>query len=140
MAKWRVYNRHPEGLTHKEKFRGETIEIPANGYVVMDYEDAVQFRSQYFPMMKNAQGAPDPRGFKVIALEPHGDIVPAATQPKEFICNYDGMKFPTQKALDAHIEANFADQVFKDEAIEAEIEKEEKAKRGPGRPAKEKTA
>jgi hypothetical protein len=138
--KWRVYNRHPQGFTHKEKFRDETIEIKAGGFVLMDYEDAVRFKGQYFPMIKNAQGAEDPKGFKVIHLEP--DDGSSAAQPiimqKDFVCHIDGAKFPTQALLDNYLKMNYADVAFKDESIEEEIAKEEIKKRG--RPAKERTA
>jgi len=132
MSKWRVWNKHPEGYTHKERFKDQEIEIKANSYVVMDYEDAVQFRGQYFPMKKNAQGAPDPAGFKVIHLEPHGDV----EIKKEYICHLDGRKFPTQKALDQYLDENYADKTFVDENAEVEIQAEKKR----GRPFKEKTA
>lgn len=138
MAKWRVYNRHPEGMTHREKYKEQMITIPAGGFVLMDYEDAVQFRGQYFPMKKNAQGAPDPASFKVIHLEPDNAEVKAA--PVEFICHFDGRKFPTQSALDQYLTENYADKTFKDEALEETIKEETQERRGPGRPAKGKTA
>lgn len=137
MAKWRVWNKHPNGFTHKEKFKEQLIEIKAGEYVLMDYEDAVQFRGQYFPMKKDAQGAPDPAGFKVIHLERHGE---EAVKPTEFVCHFDGKKFPTQILLDQHLTENYSDRTFKDDALEEEIKKEEKAKRSPGRPRAEKTA
>lgn len=135
MAKWRVWNRHPDGLTHVEKFKDQTIEIRAGEYVLMDYEDAVQFRGQYFPMKRNAQGAPDPTGFKIIHLEPHGSAAEAKPAAEEFICHFDGRKFPTQKLLDQHLSENYADKTFVDEKIEEEIKATKR-----GRPAKEKTA
>ncbi len=141
MAKWKVINKHPLGFTHREKFRDEMIEIPANGHVLMDYEEAVLFRSQYFPMKKKPTGEDDPKGFKVIHLEPM-DGAPQVVETKQgFICHFDGMKFPTQASLDFHIKENYADQAFKDEALEEEIKKEKETtvKRGPGRP-KEKSA
>lgn len=138
MAMWRVWNKHPEGLTHKEKFREQVVEIKAGAYVLMDYEDAVQFRGQYFPMVKNAMGAPDPKGFKCIFLEPHGDAAAETGKAQEFVCMRDGAKFPTQAMLDRHIETNYKDEVVKDEALEEEIQRE--TKRGPGRPAKDKSA
>lgn len=127
MSKWRVYNRHPSGLTHIEKFKGNVVEIPAGGYVLMDYEEAVQFKGQYFPMLKDAQGAPDPKGFKVIHLEPNekGENKP---EVKEFVCHFDGAKFPTQALLDNYLTKNYADHTFKDEALDQEIE--QKSKRG----------
>ena len=107
MAKWRVYNEHPHGLTHTEKFKEETIVIKAGEFVLMDYEDAVQFRSQYFPRRKNAQGADDPKGFKVIHLKPHDEDAPKVVAA-EFICHRDGAKFPTQALLDKHVADNYA--------------------------------
>ena len=128
--KWRVYNRHPEGLTHKEKFRDETIEIKAGEYILMEYEEAVRFRGQYFPMLKNAQGAPDPRGFKVIHLEPDGDVKaqPSDAKTSEWICHIDGAKFPTEALLNNYLKMNYAESTFKDETIETEIAKEKEAK------------
>ncbi len=136
MAKWRVWNKHPDGFTHREKFRENLIEIKGGAYVVMDYEDAVQFRGQYFPMKRRPTGEPDPVGFKVLHLEPHdADDAPAA---QEFICHFDGAKFPTQAMLDNYLTQNFSDHVFKDEALEESIQKEETKKRG--RPPKDKSA
>lgn len=137
MAKWKVWNRHPNGLTHKEKFKEQSVEIKAGEYVLMDYEDAVQFRGQYFPMKKDAQGAPDPAGFKVIHLEKHEDSPEPAVV--EFVCHFDGAKFPTKALLDNYLTKNYADQTFNDDALDAEIQKEAAVKRGPGRPPKEKT-
>lgn len=135
MAKCKVWNKHPEGLTHKEKFRDEMVEIKAGEYVVMDYEDAVRFRGQYFPMLKNAQGAPDPRGFKVIHLEPIG--VPNST--KEYICHLDGAKFPSQALLDKYVKTTYPDtETVKDESLDEEISME-KAKKPSSKAAKEKS-
>ena len=127
MAKWRVWNKHPEGLTHKEKFREEMIEIKAGEYVIMDYEDAVRFRGQYFPMLKNAQGAPDPKGFKVLQLEPDGEI--EVQTVKEFICHLDGAKFPTEALLNNYLKMNYAESTFKDDALDEEIAKTERKRR-----------
>ena len=134
MAKWRVWNKHPEGMTHREKFRGELVEIKAGSYVLMDYEDAVQFRGQFFPMKKLPTGEADPAGFKCIRLEPHDESQPAP-DVKKFISHIDGREFESQALLDAYLKENFADQVFKDDALEEEIKK-----RGPGRPPKDKAA
>lgn len=131
MAQWRVWNKHPMGYTHKEEFKDETIEIPANEYILMDYEDAVQFRGQYFPMKKTAQGTDDPKGFKVLFLEPHNESLAASIHEEsggEFVCHFDGRKFPTQQLLDRYIKQNYADEIFVDEALEEEIKKS-KAKR-----------
>jgi hypothetical protein len=137
--KWRVWNRHPQGLTHTENFRDSKIVIKPNDYVLMDYEDAVRFRGQFFPMLKNAQGAPDPRGFKVIELEPH-DEQSDSPEVQEFVCHFDGAKFPTQALLDSYLKQNYSENVITDPELEKEIEQEAQVKRKRGRPAKEVTA
>jgi hypothetical protein len=139
--KWRVWNKHPEGLTHTEKFREETVSIPAGSYILMEYEDAVQFRGQFFPMLRDAQGAPDPKGFKCIQLEKHPEESEETIMPVEFICHNDGAKFPTQALLDSYVKQNYSENAFTDEAIEDEIKRQAKAKKaGAQRTTKEKSA
>jgi hypothetical protein len=128
MAKWRVWNRHPNGLTHREKFKDEMIEIKSGEYVLMDYEDAVQFRGQYFPMKKDPMGAPDPKGFKVLELQRHE--AEKAQDVREYICHFDGRKFPTQALLDQYLTENYADHTFKDESLDEELERDQKNRRG----------
>ena len=134
MALWRVYNRHPQGFTHKEKFKDEMLEIKAGEYKVMDYEDAVMFRGQYYPMRELPSGERDPATFKVIHLEMH-DKQPNEQVITRYVCHLDGKAFDTPEALTAYLKANYSDQIFKDEALDKEIE----MKRGPGRPPKEKS-
>lgn len=141
-TKWRVYNMHRDGLTHKEKFKDELIEIPYGKYVLMDYEDAVQFRGQYFPMKMDAQGVQDPTTYKMIKIEADS-ASSEVTSVKKFISPMDGKEFHSQHELDAYIEAKYGDiERVKDESLDAEIEKQaEMQKRKPGRPpAKEKSA
>lgn len=125
MAKWRVYNRHSQGLTHRERYKEQFIEIKAGDYALMDYEDAVQFKGQYFPMKKNPQGAPDPTSWKMLELVRHD---PEVKQEQEYICHFDGRKFPTQKDLDQHLTENYSDKTFKDEALDEEIKTKRKGK------------
>lgn len=135
MAKCKVWNRHPSGITHKEMFKGSEVIIPAGEHILMDYEEAVQFRGQYYPMKKNAQGADDPASFKVIHIEPLG----AAPEVTKFICPITKKEFFSQKDFDAHLQ-QYRDLVHRDEVLDKEIADEQAVKRGPGRPPKEKTA
>lgn len=131
MKKWRVYNKHPLGYTHKEMFKGDMVEIKANEYVLMDYEDAVQFRGQYFPMLMTADDQPDPKGFKVIKIEPDDEAKEEVVElpvSQQFICQFDGKKFETQTQLDNYIQKNHSDKIFKDEMLEKELEKDKKIK------------
>ena len=137
--KWRVYNMHPQGFTHKEKFRDELLQIKAGEYILMDYEDAVLFRGQYFPMTMDAGGQQDPKSYKVIKIEP--DDKSAQTDVKKvYVCHVDGKEFPTPQELEAYVQAKYGDlEPFIDESIEAELDKSEPTRRRPGRPPKEKT-
>jgi len=103
---WQVWNKHPEGLTHEEKFKGETIKIKAGEYILMDYEEAVQFKGQYFPIKLRGDNTQDPATFKVIELKPDS---PTEAQKPVFVCPIDGKKFETQSELDAYLVANFGD-------------------------------
>lgn len=109
---YRVYNKHSHGLTHTEMFKGDMITIPAGEYILMDYDDAVQFKSQHFPIKKDAMGQQTPESYKMIQIEAHiSKNVKSreTTKSKEFICPMDGKKFTSKVALDAYIEQNFKD-------------------------------
>lgn len=137
MAKWRVWNMHPTGLTHREMFRGDMVEIKAGSYVLMDYEDAYQFKGQFCPIKLDGMGQPDPVSFKVLKLEPHTENAKAEITQK-FVCQRDGKVFNTKAELDAYTEANYKDDVFHDEALD-EIIEATAPKKQRGRPPKEKT-
>lgn len=140
--KWKVYNTHPDGLTHREKFRDDMIEIKAGGFILMDYEDAVIFKGQYFPMRMDAMGQPDRTTFKCIKLEPeHAGEVQAQTS-KTYVCHIDGREFSTKEELQAYTSAKYSElETVKDAAIDKQIEDQIiQEKKRTGRPPKEKTA
>ncbi len=136
MAKWKVWNRHPDGLTHREKFREEMIVIPAGDYVLMDYEDAVLFRGQYFPIKTNPDGTHSRDSMKVIHLE-REDVIDAKESSPKYISQLDGKEFGSESELNAHLE-KFKEKIFQDETLDRELAAE--SRRKPGRPSKEKTA
>lgn len=148
MNKWKVYNRHPQGLTHKERFRGDMIEIPAGSFVEMDYEDAVQFRGQYFPIVMTETQGQDPKSMKVIELV--GPTGPAAQDTKErvYICHMDGKEFSSKQALEQHLKEKYGDvervvDETLDEAIDSEMKTEapenSPVRKKPGPKPREKT-
>jgi hypothetical protein len=137
--KCKVFNMHPHGQTHVENFRGDRIEIPASTFIVMDYEDAVQFKSQYWPMKIDAMDQPDPASFKCIKLEPIiEDVVPEGyvlNENKElvvektiYISHIDGKRFNSPEELDAYINANFKDKIIVDAIAEKEMENKKRGK------------
>lgn len=67
MAKVKVWNKN--SLPHVETFKGDKIEIPAGGCIEMDWEDATEFKGQFFPMVINADGTHNPKGFKKIVVD-----------------------------------------------------------------------
>lgn len=108
MSKYRVYNMHRDGLTHKEVFKGDLITIKAGEYILMDYEDAVQFKGQFFPIKMDAMGQQTPESFKMIKIECHTEDL-SIKEVKQFVCPMDGKKFNTEAELTAYIEANFGE-------------------------------
>lgn len=111
MGKYRVYNMHRDGLTHKEVFKGDLITIKAGDYVLMDYEDAVQFKGQFFPIKTDAMGQQTPESYKMIKIESHTEepALSSKQEVKVFVSPIDGKKFNTESELNAYIEANFGD-------------------------------
>lgn len=136
--KWRVYNMHPNGFTHKEIFRGDLITIKANDFVEMDYEDAVQFKGQYFPMKSTADGQQDPISYKCIEIKP-SEKVALVESVTRWVCHLDGKEFSTKQELETYTKSKYADvETLKDDSLDAELEKEVIQKKR-GRPAKEAT-
>lgn len=127
MAKYRVWNKHPDGMTHKERFRDQQLEIAAGDFILMDYEDAVQFKGQYFPMKMNAMNQQMPETYKCIMIEPDDAVaVKPEFTPDPFICHYDGKKFDSATALAVYVKENYSDQLVVDEAAEREAEQDKK--------------
>lgn len=117
--KAKVYNRHRDGLDHNEMFKGKMLNIKVNQFVVMDYDDAVDFKGQYFPMKLMPTGEPDPAGWKMIEVVPINDGDENA--PRKYVCNMDGREFSSQSELDKYTSANFGEQVFKDQGLDEQI-------------------
>lgn len=126
MNQWRVYNEHTQGLTFRQVFKEKEIIIPAGQFVLMDYEEAVEFKSAYFPMTVDAQGEPDPRSWKMISIKPHSEESAVPEITKKYVCPVDGREFQTQTELDAYQMANFSHLNVKDEMLDNQIEKSKK--------------
>lgn len=122
MSQVRVYNDNI--YPFKQNFKDEEIHIPAGGFVMMSPADAVIFRGSYSPMMKGANGQPDPKFFKKIRVEEIGAPEP---ERKKYICQFDGKEFQTEEALEAYIDENHIDKIADQEFAQ---------KRKAGRPKK----
>ena len=121
MGMVRVYNDNIH--EHREKFRGVEIVIPAGEFVEMDREDAVLFKSQFTPVIRNKGGRDDPKGFKMIRIE----YAPTAENVKDVVAEHEasmtctacGFRAGSTAGLKAHIRAKHADQMVDAEAREA---------------------
>jgi hypothetical protein len=107
---------------HKEKFKGDIVIIPAGGYVEMNRDDAVLFKGQFTPMIKNKGGREDPMGFKKIRIDYNPkeiveDVVTKAEQATT--CQACGFVAKSNAGLSAHIRANHMQQMVDDDAREA---------------------
>lgn len=90
----------------KQKFGSDLIEIPAGGFVEMEYHDAVRFKSKMSPVEKDGGGQQLPQSFKMIEVEPiksphEGQEITA------FKSMIDGSLHPSKEALAAY-EASMA--------------------------------
>lgn len=131
-GKWRVYNDHPMGYTHKEKFKGDDIEIKAGEFILMDYEDAIQFKSQFFPIRLNAQNVQDPVSYKVLRVvaDSNNQSSTPINENKIYVSPVDGKEFTSKEELEKYLEANFSHLRVKDEAAEETIKSKASPKRG----------
>jgi hypothetical protein len=120
MAKAKVYNRHSHGLTHKENFKGVPIVIKAGEFIEMDYEEAVEFKSQYFPMKLGPDEVQLPESYKMIEIIPVDD--PTADKASVFKCQLTGKSFGSASELDQHLK-QYRDLIVTDEEGEKEVKR-----------------
>lgn len=151
----KVYNDnvHP----HKERFKGEMIEIPAKGSIDMEYEEAIEFKGQFTGLAPLApNGAPDPRFFKMIRVEKlkeplfkdtslvnpvTGKTHSSAEELRAVLAEYGHLRVTdpdAEKASTSEVEQLKAALAAQQKQIDALLAAPEK--RGPGRPRKEATA
>lgn len=121
MANVRVYNDNK--FEHREKFRGDIIIIPPGEYVEMDKEDAVLFKSQFTPIIRNKGGRDDPKGFKMIRIEYNPEVIPVRDVVGEhtasLTCQACGFEAKTEAGLKVHIRASHASQMVDEDARQA---------------------
>jgi hypothetical protein len=95
---------------YTEKFNGDQITIPAGGYIEMEYMEAVQFKGTMNSIIRDADGAPKAESFKMIRVEPMGDLnKEAKSQVSELVCQACTYKAVDQVDLAKHILENHAE-------------------------------
>lgn len=137
-------NVHP----HIEMFKEKRIEIAAGGFIEMDYEEAIEFKSSFTVPVTDGEKNPIPMHFKKIRVETGG--APATVLP--LICHATGKIASSPEEL-AKMNAEHVGMLDTESAAELEAAARLKAendelkakiaaleaaaaKPGPGRPRK----
>ncbi len=107
MALVKVYNTNTHVL--EERFRDQQIKIMPGKYIVMDEEEAHLYRCQFKPIMIDGDGGKDPRGFKMLRIEPH--TKDEVKTPEGFVCHACNHEALCQEDLDTHIDEKHLDQL-----------------------------
>jgi hypothetical protein len=147
-------NVHP----HSEMFKGTRITIPAKDFVEMEWEEAIELRSQFTGLAPlRADGTPDPAYYKMLRVDPpatpifrdetlvnHADGKRAATKAElqemlgkfshRLVDDPDAEKAASSQA--ALLQAENAALKDRLAAIEAKLNMGD-SHRGPGRPRKD---
>lgn len=113
MATCRVYN--DDDKEYVEEFKGDTIRIPAKGYVTMDFMDGHQFNGQAISIRRLDNGLP----LTCKRLRVVNDTKAGKVSDSGFICQKCGVKHPSQKDLDGHISAMHLDEMVNEDAKRA---------------------
>lgn len=121
----------------KENFKGDPLEIPANGHIVMNFYDAHEFKGNIVPLIANADGMSiNPKCYKKIRVVEH-EYQKALSQgvtedelPEAFACNKCKKAFQTEASLLKHSIKEHGDEAIVDDEAEVVIRKK------PGRKAK----
>lgn len=121
MDRVRVYNDNK--VEHVEVYKGTTIRIPAGGFVEMDRDEAVQFKSQFRTPVYDKGKQQKPESMKVLRL---AAIVNGAEKAKpaaeKHVCMKCGFEAQNKAGLSAHIRANHIESMV-DEDAKKELQK-----------------
>jgi hypothetical protein len=122
--KVRVWNDNV--VEHREMYKGSEIRIPAGGYVEMDREEAVQFKSQFRTPVRDKAKIQTVESKKILRLEMVINGAEKAATPKaekeKHICHKCGFEAQNKAGLSAHIRANHLESMV-DEDARKELEK-----------------
>lgn len=135
---------------HTEKFKGKEITIQPGEFVEMEWEEAIEFKGQFTPIMVRGDGTHDPRSFKKIRVD-RPDVMPFVD---ETVCHANGQRAASHEELAAlvaqfsHLRASDPEaeklaaksansEIAKMRAEIDELRSMLADKRGPGRPKKE---
>lgn len=93
-----------------QDFKGDKIVIPAKGYIEMEWDEAIAFKSYPHPMKFDGMGQQLPESFKMIRVEGKPST---SNQVVAFKSHKDGSIHATKAALEAY-ESQFDEGAFAD--------------------------
>lgn len=110
---------------YSEKWKETPITIQPGHAIIMSRRDASDFLGSYSGADPQNPQHPKVKALTTMAAEAWKGSVDQTIGAKTaepamaYVCNYDGMSFPTQELLDAHL-ATHSDKVIKEELADAE--------------------
>ena len=97
-------------LVFRQKFKEALIEIPAGEFVEMQWDEAQEFKSLFYPPQRDGSGVQKPESYKMLRIEgnpPH--LVGASIE--EHVCGSCNDKFASESDLDKHIDRHHLDEL-----------------------------
>lgn len=95
----KVWNDNVHPFT--QKFKGDTIHIPAKSFIEMAYDEAISFKGKPYPRAFDGMGQQDPKSYKMIRVEGAPKFDQKVTAYKSHV---DGSLHPSQEALETYEE------------------------------------
>ncbi len=103
------------GLPFEQKFKGTIIKIPAGGFIEMEYEEAISFKSHPSPMRFDGMGQQTQDSYKMIRVEGKPE---ESNQVMAYKCHADGSLHASPEALNNYVQENHSHrQVIPEEKI-----------------------
>ena len=120
----KVHNRNK--FDHKEMFQGREIFIPANGYLLMDYEEANRFLGQMVTPKFDKGGVQLATSYKWLEIDKKDKLKAEATLRNEqeekatkiFVCMACNKEFTSKSALLKHSKNEHSDLMVEDKEEE----------------------
>lgn len=122
MEKVRVYNDNK--FTHTEKFMGDEIRIAPGEYLEMIRDEAVMFKSQFYPPKFGGDGVQLAESYKMIRIAEIDGSEKPKPKREEHRCHVCREVFKSNAGLMSHIRHNHADSMIDEDARKELLAKE----------------
>lgn len=101
-----------------DKFKGKVITIPAGESITMPYDEAIMFKSKYYPPEWDGNNVQKPTSYKMIRVEKLEDGIKEAKGPPEFRCQACDFVSSSKAGLATHTRIKHVNQMIDDDARE----------------------